>query len=228
MFTDVSVLRDGHVLQLPLDMYDVFKQRLPVSRKASVASVKSVASQGAGNLPASRRASGVFAGRAGRRSSTRRRRMSTIYYSDVVKGETRRSARQAAAVAATLRQQAQTNTGAPIEDIPMVVFDDRGRPCHSFYEDDVRSGAYDFLYANPASAATDIVSLQEDVAGTLAGKDAGMGVDAIMVVLVLALFCDGESEDQLTLAFRCFDADNSNDMDQVRREVCCFDVAPFT
>ena len=80
----------------------------------------------------------------------------------------------------------------------------------------VNAGKYSFLYPTQASAALEVVTLQEDVVGRLATGHGSVGVDAIMVVLVLALFCRGDSEDQLELAFRSFDADNSNDMDKVR------------
>jgi len=78
----------------------------------------------------------------------------------------------------------------------------------------VAAGKFNFVYPTQAAAAVDVVSLQEDVLGKLAGPDASQGCDAIMVILILALFCTGESDQQLELAFRCFDADNSNDMDE--------------
>lgn len=154
VFSDPTVLtKGGGHLTLPLSMYELFKQQLPLSRRASTISqhdaheaATGAPTAGAPTVAASRRAS--LTREAARTASSRpasgpgptggrrkgRQRDVPLFYSDCVRGQTRMSARRAAARAAELRRNPPQGE---VVHVPMVIFDDRGRPAHSYFEDDV-------------------------------------------------------------------------------------------
>jgi len=125
IFTDLATVRKGRHLCLPLKFFHIFKQPLPRGRRKSTESVSAA--------PAPLYPPPSW--RVVRRRKPRGRNRVALFYNEVVEDQVKLSAVRAAMQAQELRSQ--VGDGAPIH-VPMVVFDERGRPHHSFYAEDVR------------------------------------------------------------------------------------------